>query len=59
MKTIFEENAEDIWKAGEKDGLFNGLKLKNGTIVNNYLRFGEYLSEIDSNNPLFNFVVAK
>ncbi len=56
MKAFFIKNYDTIWTTGEPKGLFSGLKLKNGDLVDRPARFEKYLSEIDSDNSLFDFV---
>jgi len=56
MKEFFVKNYDTIWTAGQPKGFFDGLKLKNGTVVDDKLLFKEYLSEIKSSNSLFDFV---
>lgn len=56
MKAFFVKNYDTIWTTGQPKGLFNGLKLKNGTVVNDKFLFRDFLNEIDSNNSLLGFV---
>ncbi len=56
MKEVFEQNAEEIWNGVSKNNLFKDLKLNSGIKVDNLSKFETFLSEIDSNNPIFNFI---
>jgi hypothetical protein len=59
MKAFLKSNYDEVWAAGQTKGVFNGLKLQNGTIVNSAQRFQTFLSEIDSSNSFFDFVIQK